>query len=899
MRLFSIILWHHFAYMIISLALLGYGASGAVADRSPRARVQQRFAPLFMRGRRAVRRQRDRLLPAGAARAVQSAGNPLGSAPAGAPAGRLPAAARAVPVRRRLRLHGLRAFARQAPAHLQLRHPRRRRGMPGHRAALFVLSPQDALKLIGAPGVRRRGGRVARMRRARGAGRRSRCWSLRRLPLLLPRSLGRARDVAVQGAVADACAFPAHGSLRNARARWASSAWSRARAAPLRHAPGLSLNATAEPPPQLGVFIDGEGLSALTRFDGRRESLAHLGPVTSALPYHLLRRPRVLVLGAGAGADVLQAHYHGARQIDAVELNPQVVDLVRSARFGGIYSGGPFGAAGVRVHIGRSARLRRRQHGTLRPDPGGAARFVQRVLGRPVRAVGELPVHGRSPAGRTCDHLRARRPAGDHALGHAAAARCAQALRRGGGGAGALGRRRPRRRSSRWCAAGRPARCSSRTAPSTPPTSRRSRRSAASARSTSRSIPACGAAEANRYNVVDAPDLFDGATALLGPGRDEFIERYKFHDRPGHRRQAALLPLLQVALAARAAVAEGAGRPAAAGMGLSGARRDAGPGGAREPAADRACRSGSRAAGARRRDRVPRPDRAPRRSPTSLRSASPSCSSRSRSSRSSSCSCAPAVRGGGRAVCVPPLCRIGQPLFAALKRGPKRPRGQGSAGRSRRSAPSRSAISSSSRCCSDTCAPSGSAADPDRDGADRTAGVRDGNAVSARARAARGTRGAADSVGVEHQCVRIGRGSDSRDGARDPPGLRGGDRARRAALRDGVPGLALSGPKRRRKRSPDFRQMPKHGSLVAEIESNQEVTHDAIARPHRDRRSRPHGTAARAEPRAPRAGCEARRRLQPGGGRARVGPRHAWRRRRLHASTRRCSRIRGSTRSSS
>ena len=28
-RLFSIIQWHHFAYMVISIALLGYGASGA------------------------------------------------------------------------------------------------------------------------------------------------------------------------------------------------------------------------------------------------------------------------------------------------------------------------------------------------------------------------------------------------------------------------------------------------------------------------------------------------------------------------------------------------------------------------------------------------------------------------------------------------------------------------------------------------------------------------------------------------------------------------------------------------------------------------------------------------------------------------------------------------------
>jgi hypothetical protein len=29
MRLFSIVQWHHFAYMIISLALLGYGISGS------------------------------------------------------------------------------------------------------------------------------------------------------------------------------------------------------------------------------------------------------------------------------------------------------------------------------------------------------------------------------------------------------------------------------------------------------------------------------------------------------------------------------------------------------------------------------------------------------------------------------------------------------------------------------------------------------------------------------------------------------------------------------------------------------------------------------------------------------------------------------------------------------
>lgn len=98
---------------------------------------------------------------------------------------------------------------------------------------------------------------------------------------------------------------------------------------PFRHAPGMSLNAMDEPPPQLGVFVDGDGPAVLTRFDGRLAPLAYLDQLTSALPYHLLQRPQVLVLGAGAGSDVLQALYHSARKIDAVELDRNLIDLVR------------------------------------------------------------------------------------------------------------------------------------------------------------------------------------------------------------------------------------------------------------------------------------------------------------------------------------------------------------------------------------------------------------------------------------------------------------------------------------------------------------------------------------------------------------------------------------------
>ena len=47
MRLLSIIQWHHFAYMIISLALLGYGVSGTFLALT-RQWLQQRFAAVYI-----------------------------------------------------------------------------------------------------------------------------------------------------------------------------------------------------------------------------------------------------------------------------------------------------------------------------------------------------------------------------------------------------------------------------------------------------------------------------------------------------------------------------------------------------------------------------------------------------------------------------------------------------------------------------------------------------------------------------------------------------------------------------------------------------------------------------------------------------------------------------------
>lgn len=111
---------------------------------------------------------------------------------------------------------------------------------------------------------------------------------------------------------------------------------------PLRHAPGLSLATTAPLPEQLGLFTDGAGLSTVQRVrDSAASELAYLADLTSALPYALADPVRVLVLEAGGGAPVWQALLHDAPAVEATIADRNVLELVRDeyAAFAGrLYS---------------------------------------------------------------------------------------------------------------------------------------------------------------------------------------------------------------------------------------------------------------------------------------------------------------------------------------------------------------------------------------------------------------------------------------------------------------------------------------------------------------------------------------------------------------------------------
>jgi hypothetical protein len=65
---------------------------------------------------------------------------------------------------------------------------------------------------------------------------------------------------------------------------------------PLVHfAPGLSLSSYSRLPEQLGVVVDGGNLNAVTKFDGNPKSLAFVDNLPSALPFHLSKITSVLV----------------------------------------------------------------------------------------------------------------------------------------------------------------------------------------------------------------------------------------------------------------------------------------------------------------------------------------------------------------------------------------------------------------------------------------------------------------------------------------------------------------------------------------------------------------------------------------------------------------------------
>jgi spermidine synthase len=324
MRLFSIIQWHHFAYMMISLALLGYGASGtflALGRRMLRGRFQTAyFVNAVMFGISAVGCFLiAQAIPFNALEVLWNPWQPLWLMliflllfiPFFCAANCICLAFTEF----RTQLHRIYCFDLLGAG----------AGALFIIGLLFVVHPGSALNVVGAMGMTAAvlAGLECKMKPR---------WPLVGILLLITGLLAPGTGIDLQisqyKGLSQSLQVLGAEQIDEQSSPLGLLTTVRNPVIPFRHAPGLSLASPAPIPEQLAVFTDSDSLSVLTRFAGDLDEIAYLDYLSSALPYHLLEQPHVLVLGAGGGADVLQALYHGAGHIDAVELNPQVVNLV-------------------------------------------------------------------------------------------------------------------------------------------------------------------------------------------------------------------------------------------------------------------------------------------------------------------------------------------------------------------------------------------------------------------------------------------------------------------------------------------------------------------------------------------------------------------------------------------
>src|SRR5574340_197396 len=482
-RLFSIVLWHHFAYMIISAAMLGYGASGTALTLL-KEKIAPHFGAVYVIAAAAL----AVLMPAAFLLAQQVPFNPLELLWDTTQLGKLLAVYLLMmpPHRMLTALSALASLAAAiAVAELKVR--------PKWLLELFV--GLAVLAAVAMPDIR-----------------------VHSSPY---KDLSQAMNIAGARVVEERSSPLGQITVvENTRV-------------PLRHAPGMSLNASTEPPPQLGVFVDADGPSALTRLDGNLAPLSYLDQLTSALPYRLLGsreqdRPHVLVLGAGPGSDVLQALYHRSAAIDAVELDRNVTGLVRQRCRD--YAGNLYGQPGVHVYEAEARGFVNAGDGlydliqvALLDSFGTASAALYGLSENYLYKVEALRAYldRLAPGGRLAVTRWLTLPPRDALKLFATAA---AALEQNGV-------RNPAARLAMirgWKTVTLLVKNGDFTAGDIAAMKKFSR-----ARSFDLAwYPGLRADDANRYNILSQPYFFEGAVALLGPRRQEYIDQYKFYIEP-------------------------------------------------------------------------------------------------------------------------------------------------------------------------------------------------------------------------------------------------------------------------------------------------------------------------------------------------------------------------------
>jgi hypothetical protein len=84
---------------------------------------------------------------------------------------------------------------------------------------------------------------------------------------------------------------------------------------------------------QLVLNIDANAATVISKFDGKLEPLEHLKYDVTALAHYLRKQTSVLVIGVGGGKDILTSLVFGQKQVVGVEINPDILRVL-TAHFG-------------------------------------------------------------------------------------------------------------------------------------------------------------------------------------------------------------------------------------------------------------------------------------------------------------------------------------------------------------------------------------------------------------------------------------------------------------------------------------------------------------------------------------------------------------------------------------
>lgn len=117
-----------------------------------------------------------------------------------------------------------------------------------------------------------------------------------------------------------------------------------------------------QPPEQWWIEQDGSAGTPITRFDGRDLApLEYLKWDVTGVGYEVRAPKRVAIIGTGGGRDVLTARLAGAAHIDAIELNAALVEAMRGPF--AAFSGGVYDLPGVTPIVGEGRSVLARSSG--------------------------------------------------------------------------------------------------------------------------------------------------------------------------------------------------------------------------------------------------------------------------------------------------------------------------------------------------------------------------------------------------------------------------------------------------------------------------------------------------------------------------------------------------------